>query len=216
MHQTIRPRAVPREEQIHLAALAKQGDEGATVRLIESCAGFVYREAATSYRRLFASQRARLDAQDLAQEGFIGILRALEKYDPSRRSSFLTYAACWVRQGIRRAIHADAEVATHLWTVLGRVAAVLERAGLEPWEADARTVVRLDPTLRLGDVETIWHALVSPLPLDMEVQLEESTSLLAETIPDPHPERLAPVAPEIMVGLAIVEEHPRSNTLLRR
>lgn len=52
----------------------------------------------------YASERHRLDLGDLVQEGSIGLIRAIEKWEPARGFAFSTYAIWWIRQGIIRAI----------------------------------------------------------------------------------------------------------------
>lgn len=48
-----------------------------------------------------------MDTDDLMQEGYLGLLKAMEKYDPSRGYKFSTYAVWWVRQHMSRAIEAQ-------------------------------------------------------------------------------------------------------------
>src|SRR5262249_48985894 len=49
-----------------------------------------------------------LPLQDLIEEGNLGLLRAVARFDPGRGTRFAAYAACWVRQAIRRALAATA------------------------------------------------------------------------------------------------------------
>lgn len=86
-----------KEEEIHFGRLAKQGDESARKRMIESNLRLVVKIA----RRYVRSGMAILD---LIEEGNIGLMRAVEKFDPERGFRFSTYSAWWIQQTIERAI----------------------------------------------------------------------------------------------------------------
>lgn len=86
-----------REEEIHYARLARQGNEAARHRMIESNLRLVVKIA----RRYIRSGMAILD---LIEEGNIGLMRAVEKFDPERGFRFSTYSAWWIQQTIERAI----------------------------------------------------------------------------------------------------------------
>ena len=63
----------------------------------------------------FISQQARkyqgsAELEDLEQEGFIGLCRAVDNYIPSQEAKFLTYAAFWIKQGMVRYIHDNGSV----------------------------------------------------------------------------------------------------------
>jgi RNA polymerase primary sigma factor len=68
-------------------------------RLVLSNTGLVRTEAAR-----FKERTNRLDLEDLFQEGILGLIRAIEKFDPDKGYRLSTYASCWIRQHIRRAI----------------------------------------------------------------------------------------------------------------
>jgi RNA polymerase primary sigma factor len=84
-------------EEIDLSKRAKAGDKGARQRLIEKNLRLVV-SVAKKYRGMG------LPFEDLIQEGNIGLMKAVEKFDPDRGWRFSTYATWWVRQAVQRAV----------------------------------------------------------------------------------------------------------------
>ena len=84
-------------EEIDLSKRAKSGDKGARQRLIEKNLRLVV-SVAKKYRGMG------LPFEDLIQEGNIGLMKAVEKFDPDRGWRFSTYATWWVRQAVQRAV----------------------------------------------------------------------------------------------------------------
>jgi RNA polymerase sigma-32 factor len=82
------------ERERELALRAKAGDHEAKRRLVEGCLAFVV-TIALEYRRWG------LPLEDLVQEGNLGLLEAVERFDPERGCRLATYAVYWIRAEIR-------------------------------------------------------------------------------------------------------------------
>lgn len=85
------------DEEKHYGRLALKGDPKARKRMIESNLRLVVKIARRYYNR-------GMEFSDLIEEGNLGLLRAVEKFDPERGFRFSTYATWWIRQTIERAI----------------------------------------------------------------------------------------------------------------
>lgn len=85
------------EEEVYYSRLSLKGDEAARNRMIESNLRLVVKIARRYVNRGLA-------LLDLIEEGNLGLIRAVEKFDPERGFRFSTYATWWIRQTIERAI----------------------------------------------------------------------------------------------------------------
>jgi RNA polymerase sigma factor (sigma-70 family) len=112
-----------REQEGELARGIRAGDEAAKQRLIEANLRLVVQVARRYINR-------GLPLPDLIEEGNIGLLRAVEKFEPERGTRFATYATWWIRQAVSRALANQARtirLPVHVEMLLGRYKRERER-----------------------------------------------------------------------------------------
>jgi RNA polymerase primary sigma factor len=161
------------EEELGLARRIERGDFQATERMVNSNLRLV-----VSIAKHYQGQH--LPLVDLIQEGMLGLIRAVEKFDWRRGLKFSTYATPWVRQSIERGIAYKARtirVPVHVLQrerKIGRCApGLVAKLGREPTDEELAAAVEL-PVHHVQEVREAARAVTS---LDKTVGESEETTL---------------------------------------
>lgn len=168
------------DEERELARLAASGDRRARARLIECNLRLV-----VSMARRY--QGLGLSLPDLVQEGTVGLIQAVDRFDWRRERRFSTYAAWWIRQAIRRALTNDSRTirlpsrlvtkqlaarraAAALSAMLGRPPTIAELAAATGFDPDALVIAE--------------HAPLASTSLDEPVRGADGTAQLVDLVAD--------------------------------
>jgi len=175
------------DERAALECLVEQGD-AAREQMIQANLRLV-----VSVARRYS--RSGVPLLDLVQDGTLGLMRAVDKFDPERGTKFSTYALLWIRQAVTRGmadsirtVRLPVAVLTRLNSCLGRRYELTGAWGREPTNAE------LAQACGLTEAEVASLLGVSMEPVSLEGDAERGNHGIADNVADRHDDGLEEAA----------------------
>lgn len=169
-----------KEEEIQLAAKIKKGDKAARERMIKANLRLVVK-IAQDYNHFG------LPFLDLISEGNIGLMKAVERFDPQKGGKLSTYAAWWIKQSIKRALtnqRNTIRLPVHLIEKMSRmrriIAALEETLKREPTNEEIAKEMKLP----IAKVAHMRDMSIRPASLDQPLGTDNESSTLGDLVKD--------------------------------
>jgi RNA polymerase primary sigma factor len=202
------------KEEIVLAKRIKRGDAAAREHMIRANLRLVVK-IARGY------ENYGLPLLDLISEGNIGLMKAVERFDPNKGAKLSTYAAWWIKQSIKRAladqgktIRLPVHVVDKLFHIRKCEAQLVELLGREPTDSE----IAEELGMKTDQVRDYRKASIAPTSLDAKLG-DDDTNRFADIVADPN--ATAPYQQAVedsdnqILGEVINTLSPREQTILK-
>ncbi|HSH93901.1 MAG TPA: sigma-70 family RNA polymerase sigma factor [Roseimicrobium sp.] len=167
-------------EEVKLAARIKRGDRGARDHMIKANLRLVVK-IAREY------EDYGLPLLDLINEGNLGLIKAVEKFDPSKGAKLSTYSSWWIKQSIKRALANQSKtirLPVHLVDKIAKMRRISlklqEELGREPSDEELSDEMGISP----ARVAKMRSAAIRPISLEAPLREGDDSSRLADVVAD--------------------------------
>jgi len=168
------------QEEIKLAARIKKGDKAARDHMIKANLRLVVKIA-------YDYNQMGLPLMDLISEGNLGLIKAVERFDPAKGGKLSTYAAWWIKQSMKRALANQSKtirLPVHLVDKISRmrkmIAKLTDELGREPENEEIAAELQI-PTAKVALLKTVS---VRPASLDAPVGEDNDSATLGDLVGD--------------------------------
>jgi len=168
------------EEEIKLAARIKKGDKAARDHMISANLRLVVKIA-------YDYHQMGLPLMDLISEGNLGLIKAVERFDPAKGGKLSTYAAWWIKQCMKRALANQSKtirLPVHLVDKISRMRKMIvkltDELGREPENEEIAAELQI-PTAKVAPLKTVS---VRPASLDAPVGEDQDSATLGDLVGD--------------------------------
>ena len=202
------------QEEIQLAKRIKRGDAAAREHMIRANLRLVVK-IARGYENFG------LPLLDLISEGNIGLMKAVERFDPAKGAKLSTYAAWWIKQSIKRAladqgktIRLPVHVVDKLFHIRKCETQLVEILGREPTDQE----IAEELNMKTAQVRDYRKASISPTSLDAKMG-DDDTNRFADIVADPNAtapwQQALDDSDNAILGEVIGTLSPREQTILQ-
>lgn len=184
LREIAREKLLTAAQEKELAARIKRGDTAAREKMITANLRLVVK-LATDYANLG------LPLPDLISEGNIGLMKAVERFDPAKGGKLSTYAGWWIKQSIKRALANQSKtirVPVHQVEKIAKIRRLTERLTAELGREPSDEELADEVGLTVSQVAALKGSTLRPMSLDAPVGRDDGETLLGDMIADENAE----------------------------